>query len=84
MVIGMAGKTGCAQSHISRFLFPDLRLGDKPGFMAVGAGPFPVGSLQFITGQGMVKCIGIEMDHLEIPSVVVAVAFNAFISTDFC
>jgi len=35
-----------------------------------------MGSLEFVTGEYMVKLIRIETDHLKIPAMMIVVAFN--------
>jgi hypothetical protein len=47
--------------------------------MAISAAQFRVGPVQIVSGQCMVKFIGIEADHLEFPAMVVAMAFKTIL-----
>jgi hypothetical protein len=77
VVVGMAGEALPFQSQVSgRFcLDPGIRY--EFALMAVPAIYLPMRFQQCITGDRMVELIRIKPDHLEIPAMMVAVAFGA-------
>ena len=84
MIIIMAAQAGGIQSQEGVVFLADRIISYELLFMAVFTLFLRMCALQFITGKGMVETVRIEADHFKISTVVVAVAFDAFFTLNFC
>lgn len=79
MVIHMAGDARWVQAKVGVFLFFDLRNCDEFLFMAGLAFLGSVCSLQFISCQVVVEGAFTEADDLEIPAMMVIMAYDTLL-----
>ena len=77
VVIRMAGEALLFQSQVSGRFCPDPGIRYEFSLMAGPAVYLSMRFLQRITGDRMVELFRIKPDHLEIPAMMVAVAFDA-------
>ncbi|RMG30402.1 MAG: hypothetical protein D6730_02600 [Bacteroidetes bacterium] len=75
----MAGKAFLIQAQKGSPPLPDLGIADHIRAMAFAAVNHRMLAFQFIAGQGMVKLLFVQMNHIELSSVVLAVAFKTFL-----